>query len=169
MLTGDTLVDRVGDDVRDAPPIARLRRIDAALDLTLAEDVPQPEFDAQPAVRLQRRHAMDQALRVDLPPIGEPGCRASQLLGRLDVSLRIDRSEQAAALEIVGDHVAQLPAGLRVRAGSEEGGDGDRYRHRATVAYFDADLGERRSHGADQCPTGGRNQQVTAAAPQLIR
>ena len=76
VLAGQALVDRVGDDVRDAPPVGRRREVGEAGQLLFGEDVPEPELDVQPAVRLQLDRSADQALGVDETPVGKTRCGA---------------------------------------------------------------------------------------------
>ena len=54
LLAGEALVDRVGDDVRDAPPVVRRGEILLAGQLLAGEHVPQPELGLEPAVALAR-------------------------------------------------------------------------------------------------------------------
>ena len=71
LLAGQALVDLVGDDVRDAPPVFRRGEILLAGELLAGEDVPQPEFGLQPPVALPRHAAGHQRLRVDGLPVLE--------------------------------------------------------------------------------------------------
>ena len=75
------------------------------VELLAGEHVPQPEFGLEPSVALPRDAAGDQRLRVDRAPVG----KARQRVGvgdLLDIGRRIDRREQAGALQIVGDDAA---------------------------------------------------------------
>ena len=70
LLAGDPLIDRVGDDVADAPRILGPGEELLAGELLAGEHVPQPELGLEPAVA--RADAADhQRLRVDHPPILE--------------------------------------------------------------------------------------------------
>ena len=65
LLAGQALIDLVGDDVRDAPPVFRRGEILLAGELLAGDDIPQTEFGLQAAVGLPRHAAGDQRLRVD--------------------------------------------------------------------------------------------------------
>src|SRR6185295_16355392 len=114
------LVDLVGDDVRDPPPVFRRGLVLLAGELLLGVDVPEAEFGLEAAVALPRHSAGHQRMRANLLPalkrrrevgIGDP----------LDEGGRIDRREQPAALEVVGDDLRYADADLGVtgRAGYE--------------------------------------------------
>src|SRR5207248_2958051 len=67
LLAGDALVDRVGDDVRQPPPVAGLAGEGEPGGLRALDDVPQAEVDLD--VAAGRRHrADDQSGRADLAP-----------------------------------------------------------------------------------------------------
>src|SRR5437879_13015378 len=68
VLAGNTLIDLVGDYVRDAPPVLRRRGIAETSEVLLGEHIPESEFDARAAVRLHRRRSGDQSLGVDDAP-----------------------------------------------------------------------------------------------------
>src|SRR5207248_7968783 len=89
VLAGDALIDLVGDDVRDAPPVLPGRRVGEPGELLFGADIPQPELDPVAAVALSLYRAGDEGLRIDLPPIG----KARPLIRRdvLDKALRIER------------------------------------------------------------------------------
>ena len=71
-LAGDPLVDRVGDLVRDAPPVVGSGGEAQAAHLGAGEHVPEAELDRQVSAVLAARHvAGDQRLGVDLAPVGE--------------------------------------------------------------------------------------------------
>ena len=50
LLAGQPLVDRIGDDVGDPPPVVRAGEELLAGELLAGEDVPQAELGAEPAV-----------------------------------------------------------------------------------------------------------------------
>src|SRR3546814_12726105 len=70
-LAGYPLIDRSGDDMRDATPILALREIGETGHLRLGEHVPETEFDTEPSILLKLHAAVDQGLGIDHPPIGE--------------------------------------------------------------------------------------------------
>ena len=118
-LAGEPLVDRVGDDVRDAPPVVGRREVLLAVELLAGEHVPQPELGLQPPVALARDAAGDQRLRVDGAPVGK--ARHGVDVGDLfDEGRRIDRREQAAALQIVGDDLRDVARRYRLRPASRQ-------------------------------------------------
>ena len=57
VLAGDAGIDRIGDAMGDAAPVAGRRREREAGHLLLREHVPQPELDPQAAVGLLRDDA----------------------------------------------------------------------------------------------------------------
>ena len=111
-VAGELLVDRVRDDVGDAAPVVRRGEILLAGELLAGEHVPQPEFGLEPAVGLPRHRSGHQRLRIDGAPIGKVRHRVDAG-DVLDESRRIDRREQAAALQIGGDDLRD--AAMRCR------------------------------------------------------
>src|SRR5262249_32478925 len=108
-FTGQTLIDLVGNDVRHATPGFRRGEILLAGELLRGRDVPQPKLCLEAAVALSRRAAGDQRLRIDLAPARKLR-RHIDIADALDISRLIDRGEQTAALEIVGDHLRDAGA-----------------------------------------------------------
>ena len=88
--------------MRDPPPVFRRGEILLAGELLGGVDVPEAEFGLQTAVALPRHAPGHQCLRVDLLPALELR-RVVDIGDALDEGGRIDRREQPAALEIVGD------------------------------------------------------------------
>ena len=100
VLAGDALVDRVGDDVRDAPPVLRRRGVAQAGQLLLGEHVPQAELDLEPAVGLRLDGAGDQRLRVDQRASRRSAAARASPRSLSMKACGIERLEQAGALEI---------------------------------------------------------------------
>ena len=91
-------------------------------------DVPEAEFGLQAAVALPGHAAGHQRLRVDGLPVLELR-RGVDVDDALDVGGLIDRREQAAALEIVGDDLGHADADLGIgRRSRHEIRDRDRQR-----------------------------------------
>src|SRR5262249_43430675 len=154
VLAGDALVDLVGDDVRDPPPVLPRRRVGEAGELLLGADIPQPELDAVAAVALPLYRSRDEGLRVDLPPIG----KARPLARRdvLDEALRIQWTEQAGAFEIGRHDLRDVAPGFSL-VGTAAGESRYRDRHRLDLAarHVEAQLGQCRRDGRQQ----GENDQ----------
>ena len=142
LLAGDALIDRVGDDVADAPRILRLGEELLAGELLAGIGVPQPELGLEPAV-LAADAADDEGLRVQHPPIVK-GRNAVRRDALLDERRLIDRCEQAGGAKVACHHVGHLARGRRVeRAVADEIGDGDR--QRLDLALSDVELNHRAS------------------------
>ena len=108
-LAGHALVDRVRNDVRDAPPIIGRREILLPIELLAGKHIPKAKLGLQPAIALARDAAGDQRLGVDRAPVRE--ARNVVAVGDLfDERRRTDRREQAAALKIVGDNGGDVAA-----------------------------------------------------------
>ena len=138
-VAGEPLVDRIRNDVGDAAPIVRRGEILLAGELLAGEHVPEPEFGFQSAVVLPRNGPGDERLRVDAAPIGKPrhGVDAGD---RFDKRGRIDRGEQAAALQVGGDDLGDAGCGVVVAlAAADEFGDGDRQRLKIALGDIEAD------------------------------
>ena len=80
LLAEQPLVDHVGDDVGDAPPVGLAGGVGGALDLGLRQHVPQAELDADLSAALRLGAAGDQRLRTDRLPVLE--IRRVALAGR---------------------------------------------------------------------------------------
>ncbi len=102
LLAGQTFVDLVGNDVRDPPPGFRRRKILLACKLLRLRNVPQAEFRLEASVTLTGGTAGHQRLRIDAAPVLELR-RHVNVRDALDVGGLIDRREQSAAPQIVGD------------------------------------------------------------------
>ena len=97
----------------DAAPVVGHGEILLPGELLAGEHIPQPELRLQTAVGLTGDAAGDQRLRVDGAPIGEARQRVD-VGDALDVGRRIDRREQAGALEIGGDHLRDIARDVAV-------------------------------------------------------
>ena len=141
LLAGERFIDRVGDDVGDAPPIVRRCEVLFAVELLAGKNVPQPELGFEPPIALPGNAAGDQRLRTDHPPIGETRDRIA-VGDPLDEGLRIDRREQPAALEIVGDDGGDVVGGFAL-AGRARQEIRHRNRHRLDIALGDVEAQHR--------------------------
>src|SRR5581483_2876987 len=105
--------------------------------------VPEAELDLEPAVALRGDVAGQQALRIDEPPVAE--ARLGVAVGReLDVGARIDRLEQARALEIGAHHLRDVATALRVVAlPALERRHRDRNRLDRSLVEIDREVGAR--------------------------
>ena len=101
-LAGEPLIDRIRDDVSDAPPIVGRGEILLAVELLSGKHVPQPEFRLQTPIRLTADAPGDKRLGVDVAPIRKARHRIDAG-NPFDIGRRIDRSEQSAALQVRGD------------------------------------------------------------------
>ena len=137
LLAGRAFVDLVGDDVGNPPPIFRRGLVLLAGHLLLGVHVPEAEFGFQTAVALPGHPAGHQIQRADLLPALELR-RVIGIGDALDERSRIDRREQPAALEIVGDHLRHTDTdfGVAGRAGDEIR-DRDRLRRKLTFGNGD--------------------------------
>ena len=137
LIAGQALVDRIRNDVSDAPPIVGGGEILLAGELLARQHVPQPELGFQPSVRLTRDPPDRERLRVD----GAPVRKARHRVHARDLFKkggRIERREQAAALEIVGDDLRNAMRGFVVgRRPAEKVRDRDR--HGLHIALRDVD------------------------------
>ena len=131
------------------------------------EHVPQPEFGFEPAVALARDPPGRQRLRVDGAPIGKSrhGVNVGDFFKK---GRRIDRREQAAALEVAGDDLRNALRGFVV-AGRAAEKIRDRDRHRLDVALRDVD-GDRGSTRWRERKTGQRGtaERERVAAAQAL-
>ena len=101
-------------------------------ELLAGGDVPEAEFRLQPAVALPGHAAGDQRLGVDGFPVLE--LRRGVDVGDLfNVGSLIDRGEQSAALEVVGDDLGDADADLAIRHEIR-----DRDRQRLKLGRIDA-------------------------------
>ena len=154
VLAGDAGVDRIGDAMGDAAPVAGRRRERQAGHLLLRQHVPQAELDSQAAIGLLRDGAADQRIGIDQAPVAETR-HALQIAGVLDESGAIDRPEQSRTLEIGGNDRGNLRAeiaGLRRTAGEIRHRD----RQRLNVGIGNIDLDHRLRL---RCPEHERHQQ----------
>jgi hypothetical protein len=168
LLAGQALIDRVADLVGDTTPVLRAGSELEAEQLLLGEDVPEAEIHLQ--ARADHGHlAVDQGLRLDLLPCGEARLdRGVQV--PLDEARRVQRPEQAGALQVGPDHPGDVAAHLA----AAEGRDGDR--QGLDVAPVDVDLdvgaggggrqqgrGRQGRHRRQQRPFGKGGHQVQAS------
>src|SRR6266404_3922236 len=100
--------------MRDPPPIFRRGEILLAGELLTGGDVPQAEFSLQATVALAGHAAGDERLRVDGFPILELR-RGVDIDDFFDEGGLIDRCEQPAALEVVGDDLGDADSDLAIR------------------------------------------------------
>ncbi len=157
LLAGDALIDRVGDDMADAPRVLRPAEELLADELLAGIDIPESEFGPQPAVRAADA-ADHQSLRIQHAPIVE-GRDAVESDRLVDEGRLVDGREQARGAKIACHHVRDLARGLGIdRSVADEVGNGDGQRlnlalgdielnHRAS--WTDADQGAARHHKAE--------------------
>src|SRR6516164_4969736 len=167
-ISGDPLVDGVGNDVGYSPPIVSRGVVLLAAQLLSREYVPQPELGLKTCVGL-RDAAGDQRLGIDLPPVGKArqGVDGDNFL---DISGLIDRSEQAGAAQVRGDDLTHVAAGRRIQSDPDE--IRDRNRHRLDVAFGDVELEHRRRRlRRKACERARRSAQhdQSAASEQACR
>ena len=127
------------DDVRDAAPIVGRGEILLAGELLAGEHVPEPELGLQPPVALAGDASGRKRLRVDGAPVGKVrhGVNAGDFL---EEGGGIDRREQAAALEVRGDDLANALRGIVVGRGTaHEIGDGYRQRLEVALGHVETD------------------------------
>ena len=167
-LAGEPLIDRIRDDVRDPPPDVGRGEILRAGELLVGGDVPQPEFRFQPAVALPGDAAGDQRLGVDGAPVGE--ARQSVDVGDpLEIGLRIDRREQAGALQVGGDDLRDVARDLAiVRGAADEVRNRDRDRLDVALGDVDADHGAAPDAAAGRAPRRRRRRRASSAASARI-
>src|SRR5262249_48327303 len=99
LLAREPLIDLIRNNVSDAAEIVRRADILLTSELSAAEHVEQPELGPRAAVRLASDAPGHQRLGMDGLPI-RIARRNVRVGDPLDECGRIDRSEQAAALEI---------------------------------------------------------------------
>ncbi len=147
-LAGDALIDRVGDDMADAPRVLGLAEELLAGELLAGIDVPQPELGLEPAVRAADAPD-DKGLGIQHPPIVEGG-NAVESDPFLDEGRLVDRGEQPRGPEIARHHVRDLARGRGVdRSVADEVGNGDG--KRLDLALRDVELNHGASrHGGEQ-------------------
>ena len=148
----------------DAAPVFRRGEILLAGELLGGGDVPQPEFGFQAAVALPGHAAGDQRLGVDGLPVLELG-RGVDIGDLLDEGRRVDRREQSAALEVIGDDLGDADADLGVRRRARhEVRDRDRQRRGFAAAHGNAYLPERAIHATqNQAARRQARQELPAA------
>ncbi len=136
-LAGQPFIDRIRNDMRDAPPVVGGGVVLLAVQLLAGEHVPQPELGLEPTLALGDA-AGDERLRVDLPPVR----KARQVIDGvdlLDVSGGIDGREEARALQIRRDDAADVAPQGRI-PGRDPDEFRDRDRDRLHVALGDVEL-----------------------------
>ena len=147
LLAGDALVDRVGNDVREAAPIFGRRYILLPGSKRLAaENIPEAELRLVTPVGLTRKAPDDQRLGIDGAPALEVRLRIEG--GDLfDEGGGIDRNEQSAALQVRGDDLRDAVRRIGIARGDrDEFRDSDR--HRLKIAAGDVDVDLRGARGA---------------------
>ena len=142
LLAGQPLVDRIRDDVADAPPIVRRRwniagrpaagRQTHPTSRNSARSRPSPWRATRPVTRACALMARQSGKRGTCVGIGD----------LLDERRRIDRREQARALEIVGDDAGDIAPDLAVGGAADKIRQRDR--QRLDVALRDVDAQNRR-------------------------
>ena len=122
-LAGQPFVDRVGHLVGDAPPRFRGGTQFESQHILLGEHIPQAELDGEPFGLSVIDPADHERLRVDDPPI-----RKSRPLHRIvflpEEGGRVERAEEAGALEVARDHLRDPAARLRVGKTGDRDGQG---------------------------------------------
>ncbi len=162
LLAGQPLVDRIRNDVRDAPPVVRRGEVLLAGLLLAGEHVPQTELGLEPPVALPGDAAGHQRLGVDGAPVGEARHRVD-VDDLFDEGGRIDRREQPAALEVGGDDLGDVARHLDValRPADEIR---HRDRHRLDIALRDVDAQNRERRAARRHQRGGTGAERQQAA-----
>ena len=105
----DTLVNRVGDDVGNTPPVLWRGFIGQPRHLALAENIPQAEFHTELAIAQRFNLADDKRLAVQHAPIAKAWLHL-QAGNILHERSRINNAEQAGAGEVVIDHLHNIAA-----------------------------------------------------------
>ncbi len=157
-FAGDALIDRVRHQMRDTPPIIRRGGILQPDHLCFAENIPQAEIDLEPAVRLRRHHAGDEALRLDGAPVAEAG-RHVDVGNLLDIGGGVERAEQARTIQIVahyGGDVAALRLIGSLRAQKIGNGDGQGLNAALRHIHLERGPGGRRCQHRQQQGRGPR-------------
>ena len=131
------LVDHVGHDVRDAPPVALRGGVGGALDLGLRQDVPQPEFHPHLTAAQDLHVAGHQRLGAGHLPVLEIR-RGGVGRAGLDERRLVDQPEQPAARQVGADHPGDLVAKLR-RGAVRAAKVGNRDRNRRGPGVIDVD------------------------------
>src|SRR6185437_10701535 len=135
-------------DVRNAPPVFRRGGILLAGQLLARGYIPKTEFRFQAPVALPGHATGHQRLRVDGLPVLELR-RGIDVDDLVDVGRLVDRCEQAAALEVVGDDLRHVDADVAVRGrAAHEVRDRDRQRLEFALGNDDALLGGRAPQAA---------------------
>ena len=153
LLAGHALVDRVGDDVGEPPPVGGLAGEGEPGRLLADHDVPQAEVDLDVAAGLLDLADHD-AGRADAAPVGEAR-RGVGVDVLLDEGAGRDRAEQAGVLQVVADHAGDV--GADAIAGEID--DGDRHRLEARPGHVDGELRARRRR---------RTPAASAAPPRIV-
>ncbi len=150
VLSRDALVDRVRDDMRDAPPVLRGRGVGKARELLARDHVPKPELDLEPAVRLRLHSTSHQHLCVDEPPVAEARLRL-HVADLLDEGACIERLEKTRALEIGADDARDIATDLLVVGlSAHERGNRDRQRNDVRLAELEMNSSPRGDGGREQ-------------------
>src|SRR5690606_37453151 len=93
-FTGELLIDRVRDNMRDAAPVLVIGKELLTDELLASKGVPETKFCAQASVRLSRYATGYDTLCIDDLPVFKAGCRV-WIRDLLDKSSLVDRREEA--------------------------------------------------------------------------
>ena len=139
LLAGQALVNRVRDDVGDAPRLVGRAEILLTDQLLTGEHIPEAELGLEPPVALPGEAAGDERLGVDDAPIGKARRRIE--IGELfDVGRGIDRREQARAPQVGRDDLADAARDLAIgRRAADEIRNGNRQRRHVALGDLDLD------------------------------
>ncbi len=154
LLAGQALVDLVGNDVCNPPRVFRRREVLLAGELLARVHIPETEFRLQTSIGLEGHPAGHQGLRVDGLPVLELR-RLVDVVDLFDEGRRIDRREQSAALEVVGNDLGHADADLAVPRRSRHK-IRNRDRKRCKVTLRDNDPLRRLPEGA-ACSSPGQH------------
>ena len=152
LLAGEALVDRVGDDVRDAPPVVRRGEILLAVSCWPANTSHSRNsaFSRPSPWRVMR--PVTSACALIARQSGKRGTLSMLVIFSM-IGRRIDRREQAAALQIVGDDLRDVARGVGIaRRAADEIRHRDR--HRLHIALRDVEL--------EHCAAPGEGEQQRA-------
>ena len=144
-LTGNPFVDRIGDDVRDTPPVSGFGLGPKTDQLLAREHIPQAKIHPKLAIGPDFRTANHKRLGIDLTP-GRKLREQAKRLPCLDKGALIDRTKQAGAFEIGGDDTGDVTAmTFRLRAAAKQRRHRNRQRLDLAADDIDAQLRPRGS------------------------
>src|SRR5581483_5560722 len=107
LLAGKPLINLVGDQVPEAPPLALDDGEALGGELAAGIDVPQPELADHAAVGAAAGPAQHEGLGIDHAPVLETRL-GIEIAGGIDEGGAVEGLEQAGALQIGGDDVGNL-------------------------------------------------------------